>query len=44
MIDENPSLVLAFHSNLKSSKGTKNTIKMAKEKGIKVEIIEDIIE
>ncbi len=32
MIDTNPNLVLAFHSNINTSKGTKNTVNLAKKK------------
>ena len=40
MLDEHPNLVLAFHSNLAKSKGTKDTINEAKRRGIPVELIE----
>lgn len=35
--------VLAFHSDLKKSKGTKNTIKLAKKKGIPIEIFDNLL-
>lgn len=38
MIDSKPDLVLAFHTNLTKSKGTKSTIKLAKQAKIPVEI------
>jgi len=42
MLEEGkPDLVLAFHTNIAESKGTKNMIKIAKEAGIKVILIED---
>lgn len=34
-----PDIVLAFHSNIEKSKGTKNMVEQAKKKGIKVRII-----
>lgn len=39
MLDQKPDLVIAFHSNIKKSKGTKDCIKEANRRGIKVEII-----
>jgi hypothetical protein len=39
MLDENPDLVIAFHSNLAESRGTANMLKKAKEKGVEIEII-----
>ena len=42
MLDEGkPDLVLAFHSDIKRSKGTKNMIEQAKKRGIKVILIEE---
>lgn len=41
MIDENPERVLAFHSNINDSKGTKDTIKRAGKAGIPVELYGD---
>lgn len=39
MLDsENPDLVIAFHENLQSSKGTKDMINRAKKNNIKVEV------
>ncbi len=39
MLDDNPDIkkVVAFHEDLEKSKGTKNMIKKAKKKNIKVE-------
>src|SRR6185295_126387 len=39
MLDEKPDLVLAFHNNIESSKGTKNCINEAKRRGITVKLI-----
>lgn len=39
MLDEKPDLVIAFHSNIAKSKGTKDCIEEANRRGIKVEII-----
>lgn len=36
MLEENPDLVLAFHDNIESSKGTKDMVRRAKDKGFKV--------
>ncbi len=36
MLDEKPSLVVAFHDNLKESKGTKDCVEEARRRGIKV--------
>lgn len=42
MLDEgNPDLVLAFHTNIENSKGTKNMIEQAKKRGIKVVLIKE---
>lgn len=38
MLDEKPELVIAFHSNLANSKGTKHTVTEAWSRGITVEI------
>lgn len=35
------NVVYAFHSNIKNSKGTKNTIKLAKGKGIQYRLFEE---
>lgn len=45
MLDEKPSLVVAFHSDIKSSKGTKNTVTEARNRKISVLIVidEDVI-
>lgn len=39
MIDENPDIVVAFHDNLKDSKGTKDMVFKAEARGIKTMII-----
>ena len=39
MLEQLPDLVIAFHSNIESSKGTKNCIEQAKKRNIQVEII-----
>lgn len=39
MLDMRPDLVIAFHENLSSSKGTMDTIKEAERRGISTEII-----
>jgi hypothetical protein len=39
MLDERPSLVLAFHRNLSKSKGTADTVREARRRGIPVEEI-----
>lgn len=39
MLDEKPDLVIAFHSNLEKSKGTADTVREAKRRGIPVEVI-----
>ncbi len=42
MLDEgNPDLVLAFHTNIEKSRGTKNMIEQAKKRGIKVVLIKE---
>lgn len=40
MLDENPDFVLAFHPDIKSSKGTADTVREATRRGIKVLIID----
>lgn len=40
MLDEKPDLVIAFHSNLDDSRGTKNMVNLARKAGIEVEIHE----
>ncbi len=41
MLDEGkPDLVLAFHTNIENSKGTKDMIKQAKKREIKIILIE----
>lgn len=43
MIDEgNPDIVIAYHDDIENSKGTKNMITQAKDKGIKVQIIKSM--
>lgn len=39
MLDQKPDLVIAFHSNLAESRGTKDTVEEAKRRGITVELI-----
>lgn len=39
MLDLNPDKVVAFHSDIKNSKGTKNCVEQAKDRNIPVEII-----
>ena len=39
MLDEKPHLVIAFHSNVEVSKGTKNCVLEARRRKIDVEII-----
>lgn len=39
MIKMDPELVLAFHEDLKQSKGTVHTVRLAREIGIPVEVI-----
>ncbi|MFI5405141.1 MAG: SLOG family protein [Nitrososphaerales archaeon] len=34
MLDMNPDLVLAFHTDIENSKGTKNMVEIAKKKGV----------
>lgn len=42
MLDEGkPDLVLAFHTDIENSKGTKNMIYQAKKRGIKVILIKE---
>jgi len=42
MLDEGkPDLVLAFHTDIEKSRGTKNMIKQSKKRGIKVILIKD---
>lgn len=42
MLDENPDLVIAFHDDIESSKGTKDCIKEAEKRGIEVQLISKI--
>jgi len=39
MLDEKPDLVLAFHSNIEASKGTKDCITEAAKRGIPVKLV-----
>ena len=39
MLDEKPDLVIAFHSDLSKSKGTADTVREARKRGIPVEVI-----
>jgi len=39
MLDLEPDLVIAFHNDLTTSKGTIDTINEAKRRGIKVEVV-----
>lgn len=41
MLDENPDIVIAFHENIESSKGTKDMVSKAKRKGVPVYIIRE---
>lgn len=40
MLNTGPDLLIAFHKNISSSKGTKHIVEEAKKRGIKVEIID----
>jgi YspA, cpYpsA-related SLOG family len=42
MLDLEPDLVIAFHNNLEESKGTKDTVNEARNRGIKTEIYSEI--
>ena len=39
MLDQNPSLVIAFHNNIAASKGTGDCVREARRRGITVEIL-----
>lgn len=41
MLDLNPDAVLAFHSDIQNSKGTKDMVTRAKDAGVPVRIISD---
>ncbi len=41
MLDAGPDLVLAFHSDIRQSKGTANMIEIAKKAGVEVKLFED---
>lgn len=43
MLDEQPDLVIAFHNDIEKSKGTKNCLGQAKNRGIKTELISEPI-
>lgn len=38
MLDQNPDLVLAFHPNIEQSKGTGHMVRIARAKGVDVEV------
>jgi len=40
MLDQNPDLVVAFHPDINSSKGSKNMINIAKAKGVETKCIQ----
>lgn len=40
MLDQNPDLVLAFHANIESSKGTRDMVRRARKKGTAVEVFQ----
>lgn len=40
MLDMEPELVIAFHTDIRNSKGTKHMVEIAQKKGVKVEIYE----
>ncbi len=39
MLDQKPDLVLAFHNDIENSKGTKDCVKEARRRGIKIRVI-----
>jgi hypothetical protein len=39
MLDTKPDLVIAFHEDIESSKGTKDCIKEARRRGIAVDVV-----
>lgn len=39
MLDEKPDIVIAFHSNLQESRGTKDCVTEASRRGIAIEVI-----
>ena len=41
MLSQKPDIVLAFHSNLEESKGTKHMVQIAKAEGITTEIFRE---
>ena len=44
MLDMGPELVIAFHMDLSKSKGTADTVREARHRGIPVEVIGDPVE
>jgi hypothetical protein len=40
MLNQGPDLVLAFHPNINLSKGTRHMVKIARLKGVKVEVFD----
>ena len=40
MLNEKPDLVLAFHSDIERSKGTKNMVMIARKAGVRVEVFD----
>lgn len=44
MLDEHPDIVIAFHNDLKNSKGTKDTVTEAIKRGIPVKYVADYVE
>ena len=41
MLDRKPDLVLAFHPDIESSKGTKHMVKIAREAGVEVRVFKE---
>ncbi|KKK70865.1 hypothetical protein LCGC14_2919710 [marine sediment metagenome] len=41
MLDARPNLVLAFHNDIRRSRGTANMIGIARKKGVEVKLFED---
>ena len=39
MLDQKPDLVIAFHLDLKKSRGTRNCLEVAEQRGIETELI-----
>lgn len=40
MLDQNPDMVIAFHPDINSSKGSKNMLNIAKAKGVETKCIQ----